>query len=197
MSFQTEAFNKHPAQWVQINPPKGKNTEIRTLGRKTLRKQSGWGEEWVTQKTQELKRLQTSHQKSYDNGAIWFWSLQNHERKFIWRKKHQDKLISKCLDRRKTFSCMWSLNMFYLLDTLAEKANGGCVTPRRGRKLGKMIWNQRGEENRQDDGRGRSQDGSWTLGINSITSHNGTRQMPPRKGWRPRFLGMLTPSSIV
>lgn len=84
-----------------------------------------------------------------------------------FEEKKSRQTISKCLDRREIFSCMWSLNMFYLLDTLAEKANGGRVTPRRGRKLGKMIWNQRGEENRQDDGRGRSQDGSWTPAMDS------------------------------
>lgn len=84
-----------------------------------------------------------------------------------FEEKQSRQTISKCLDRREIFSCMWSLNMFYLLDTLAEKANGGRVTPRRGRKLGKMIWNQRGEENRQDDGRGRSQDGSWTPAMDS------------------------------
>ena len=32
MSVQTETFNKHPAQWTQINPPKGKTLKSEHWG---------------------------------------------------------------------------------------------------------------------------------------------------------------------
>lgn len=161
MSVQTETFNKHPAQWIQITHPKAKHWNQNT-GEKDPQKTERVGRRMGHTEDPGMKnasRLLTR------NHMIMEQCLQNHERKFYLKKNNQDKLsVSVWIGEK--YSCgMWSLNMFYLLDTLAEKANGGRVTPRRGRKLGKMIWNQRGEENRQDDGRGRSQ--GWQLN----TSH--------------------------
>ena len=91
MSFKTETFNKHPAQWVQINPPKGKTLKSEHWGERPSENRGG-GEKNGSHRrprNEEGFKLLTNNTR---NHMIMEQCLQNHEKKIIWRKKHQDKL---------------------------------------------------------------------------------------------------------
>ena len=82
MSFKTETFNKHPAQWVQINPPKGKTLKSEHWGERPSENRGG-GEKNGSHRrprNEEGFKLLTNNTR---NHMIKEQCLQNHEKKII------------------------------------------------------------------------------------------------------------------